>query len=94
VAGVLSLTSFICFRQIQADEAPERQGDQFRPEIVKRFHDVLGVVLRDGRCRRYLLGCLVDGFCQKLYFPLIWALPVTMRLDRTPLDRSVHTVPL
>jgi len=44
-----------------------------KPEIAKSLRDAFGVVARDGRYRRYLLGCFADGFCQMLYFPLIWA---------------------
>jgi len=45
-----------------------------RPEIRGGFRGALGLITAgNGRFRRYLVGCFLDGFCQMLYFPLIWA---------------------
>lgn len=74
LAGLLSLASFLCFRQIRVDEdaSVHRHGPQ--PKIGSVFRDALDVIAaRNGRFRRYLLGCFLDGFCQMLYYPLIWA---------------------
>ena len=74
LAGLLSLASFLCFRQIRVDEdaSVHRNGPQ--PKIGSVFRDALDVIAaRNGRFRRYLLGCFLDGFCQMLYYPLIWA---------------------
>jgi len=71
LAGLLSLSSFICFRQIRGDEDPDKQRQDLRPEIRKNFRDAFAVVVRDARYRRYLLGCFLDGFCEMLYFALI-----------------------
>ena len=72
VAGLLSISSFLCFRRIRVEETPQR--NDLRPEVGKSFRDAFGVVARDRRYRRYLVGCFLDGFCQTLYLPLIWAL--------------------
>lgn len=72
VAGLLSISSFLCFRRIRVEETPQRQD--LRPEVGKSFREALGVVTGDRRYRRYLVGCFLDGFCQTLYWPLIWAL--------------------
>jgi hypothetical protein len=73
VAGALILLSFVCFRQIRVEEDREAYRDDFKPEIAKTFRDAWAVVACDGRYRRYLLGCFVDGFSQGLYLPLLWA---------------------
>lgn len=74
LAGLLSLASFLCFRQIRVDEDLTAQHPEPGPDIVGAFRETMGVIAaRNGRFRRYLLGCFLDGFCQMLYFPLIWA---------------------
>ncbi len=73
IAGLVGLAGLICFRQIRVEEDVERHQHDLKPEIRKSLRDAWGVVSRDGRYRRYLLGCVLDGFCQMLYFPLIWA---------------------
>jgi len=73
LAGLLSLASFLRFRQIRVEEDPALLRQDVRPEVVKSFREAAGVVVRDGRYRRYLLGCFLDGFCQGLYLPLLWA---------------------
>ncbi len=73
LAGMLSLTSFLCFRQIRVNEDPDACRRDLRPEVLKNFRDTAAVVFRDARYRRYLAACFVDGFCAMLYFPLIWA---------------------
>ncbi|HPM83325.1 MAG TPA: MFS transporter [Candidatus Anammoximicrobium sp.] len=74
LAGLLSLASFVCFRQIRVEEdlvAPRRDSPR---GIGGSFREALSVLTAgNGRFRRYLLGCFLDGFCQMLYFPLIWA---------------------
>ncbi len=73
LAGLLSLASFLCFRRIRVDEDPDAYRRDLRPKIGSGFREALGVVSAgNGRFRRYLLGCFLDGFCQMLYFPLIW----------------------
>jgi len=73
LAGALSLSSFLCFRQIGVNEDPSTCRHDLRPEVLKNFRQAADIVLRDGRYRRYLTACFVDGFCAMLYFPLIWA---------------------
>jgi hypothetical protein len=73
MAGLLSLSSFICFRQIRVEEDPARQRHDLRPEIGKSFGAAVAVVVRDRRYQRWLVGCALDGFFTMLYFPLIWA---------------------
>lgn len=73
LAGMLSLASFACFHRIQvAENLIECRNP--RPEIRGGFRGALGLITAgNGRFRRYLVGCFLDGFCQMLYFPLIWA---------------------
>jgi len=73
LAGLVSLAALACFCQIRIDEDPHRHRQAPKQEVGKTFHHAFAVVVRDRRYRRYLLGCLADGFCQMLYFPLIWA---------------------
>ena len=55
---------------------------------------VVDVVFRDGRFRRYLFGCFLDGFCQMLYFPLIWALlSTTLAFGYFGCAALMHAVP-
>jgi MFS family permease len=73
LAGCLSLFSFLCFRQIRDREDPETLRHDFKLEVRDNLRAAVRVVARDGRFRRYLLGCSIDGFCGMLYFPLILA---------------------
>jgi len=73
LAGTLSLSSFLCFRQIRVNEDADTCRRDLRPEVLKNFRDAAVVVFRDGRYRRYLAACFLDGFCAMLYFPLTWA---------------------
>ncbi|MCL4207601.1 MAG: hypothetical protein KJ000_34395 [Pirellulaceae bacterium] len=74
LGGAFSLASFICFRQIRVDERLSPTPMPHRVRIGQGVRDALALIaVRDGRFRRYLLGCFLDGFCQALYFPLIWA---------------------
>lgn len=73
-AGFLSLISFVCFRRIHVEETVESQGEDRPPRVGGSFREAWRVLARDGRFRRYLVGCFLDGFFQMLYFPLIWSL--------------------
>ncbi|NMC19593.1 MAG: MFS transporter [Thermogutta sp.] len=73
LAGLLSLASFVCFRQIRVDETLDSLALESKPQIGKSFQEAFAILVRDGRFRRYLGGCFLDGFFQMLYFPLIWA---------------------
>jgi hypothetical protein len=73
LAGVAVLCGITCFRRIQVEEGPRRQAPGVRLGLRAALADVLAVVGRDRRYRRYLAGCFLDGFSQALYFPLIWA---------------------
>ncbi|GEM_PF-692125 len=73
LAGCLSLTSSVCFRQIRVDETLDWPAQPSTPQISKSLQEVLAILIQDGRLRRYLVGCFLDGFFQMLYFPLIWA---------------------
>ena len=72
LAGLLSLSSFACFRQIHVDETLDTHTSEGKPEIGKSFREAFAVLVSDGRYRRYLVGCFLDGFFQMLYFPFIW----------------------
>ena len=74
LAGLLSLASFLCFRRIHVDEELVTPCTGLRPGVGSGFRESLRVIgSGNGRFRRYLVGCFLDGFCQMLYFPLIWA---------------------
>ncbi len=71
--GSLSLVSFCCFRQIRVDERFAAPASQPPIRFFHGIRDTLSLIaVRNGRFRRYLLGCFLDGFCQSLYLPLIW----------------------
>lgn len=93
-AGLLSLVSFVCFRRIRVDEDLESRRRDLKPEIGKNLRDALGVVIRDGRYRRYLFGCFLAGFFQMLYFPLIWAfLSRELRFGYVGCSALMHAIP-
>ncbi|TVS20517.1 MAG: MFS transporter [Planctomycetaceae bacterium] len=71
--GSLSLVSFFCFRRIRVDERFTDPASQPPIRFFDGIRDTLSLIaVRNGRFRRYLLGCFLDGFCQSLYLPLIW----------------------
>ncbi len=74
LAGLLNLASFFCFRQIRVEEDLSIRRRDLPRGIGSSFREALSVLTAgNGRFRRYLLGCFLDGFCQMLYLPLIWA---------------------
>jgi hypothetical protein len=74
LAGLLNLASFACFRRIRVDEDVNAYRRAAAALGGSGFRSVLRVITAgNGRFRRYLVGCFLDGFCQMLYFPLIWA---------------------
>lgn len=74
LAGLLSLASFACFRRIRVEEDVEVHRRAGTPPDGSGFRSALrAMTAGNGRFRRYLVGCFLDGFCQMLYFPLIWA---------------------
>jgi hypothetical protein len=73
LAGLLSFKNFLRFRQIRVEEDHSLLREDTRPEVAKSFRDAVSVLVRDGRYRRYLVGCFLDGFCQAIYLPLLWA---------------------
>ena len=88
-AAVLGLASFLCFRQIHVRDDPAKLRCDFRLEVLRNVRAAVEVVIRDGRFRRYLFGCFLDGFFGMLYFPLIWAfLSTTLRFDYFQMRRA------
>lgn len=93
-AGLLSLSSFLCFRQIRVNEDPEVCRRDLRLEVVQNLRETATIVGRDARYRRYLLACFVDGFCGMLYFSLIWAfLQKTLGYDYVKCALFMHAIP-
>ncbi|MGA2065634.1 MAG: MFS transporter [Thermoguttaceae bacterium] len=94
LAAVLSLSSFLCFCRVRDREDPETLRHDLRPEVLDNLRAAARVVARDGRFRRYLLGCAVDGFCGMLYFPLIVAFfSRTLGFDYFRTAALVHAIP-
>jgi hypothetical protein len=90
----LSLSSFLCFRQIRHQEDPETLRHDLKLEVRDNLRDAVRVVARDGRFRRYLLGCSIDGFCGMLYFPLILAfLSRTLGFGYVGTAALTHAIP-
>jgi hypothetical protein len=73
LAGLVSLAALACFCRIRIDEDLHHRHQDLKPDVGNTFRHAIAVVVRDRRYRRYLFGCLADGFFQMLYFPLIWA---------------------
>ena len=93
-AAVLGLVAFVCFRQIRVHETPETLHSGFQLGIVDNIRDAARVVIADGRYRRYLFGCFVDGFFAMLYFPLIWAfLKESLGFGYVGCAALMHTIP-
>ncbi len=71
--GTFSLASFFCFQRIRVDERLTDRASSPPIRFFQGIRDTLSLIaIRNGRFRRYLLGCFLDGFCQALYLPLIW----------------------
>lgn len=93
VAALTGLAAFLCFRRIRvADDSAAARRD-LRPEILKNVRDAVAVVVRDGRYRRYVLACFVDGFCGMLYLPLILACFQRLGFGYVGCAAMVHAVP-
>ena len=94
LAGLLSLASFVCFRQIRVDEDLSVHG-HVPPEASGGFLDTFrAMTAGNGRFPRYLLGCFLDGFCQMLYYPLIWAfLSRELAFGYVGCSALMHTIP-
>lgn len=73
LAAVFSLAGFSVFRRIRTDKDMAQERRDLRPEVGKSFLEAFRVIGRDRRYCRYLLACFLDGFCQMLYFPLLWS---------------------
>lgn len=69
-AGMLSVASFACFRQIRVEEAPSEPDGAAKGNALGQ---TMAILRHDGRYRRYLAGCFLDSFFQGLYLPLVWA---------------------
>jgi hypothetical protein len=94
IAGCLELIGFSCFRKIRVEEEPTAASRELKPEIGRSFREAWYVVARDGRYRRYLLGCFLDGFFQMLYYPLIWAfLLVDLGFGYFGCSALMHAIP-
>jgi len=93
LAGTLSLASFLRFRQIRVEKDPALLRQDVRPGVAKSFREA-AVVARDVRYRRYLLGCFLDGFCQALYLPLLWAFfSSDLGFGYVSCNALVHSIP-
>ncbi len=93
-AGLLGLASFLCFRQIRVRDDPEKLRSDFQLEVLKNVRNAVDVVVRDGRYRRYLFGCFLEGFFGMLYFPLIAALlSTTLGFDYYGCAALMHGIP-
>lgn len=93
-AAVLGLAAFLCFRQIPVRDEADRASPGFRLEFVKNVRDAVAVVVRDGRYRRYLLGCFLEYFFVMLYLPQISALlSTTLKFDYLWGAALMHGIP-
>jgi hypothetical protein len=82
VAAVLGLMAFVCFRQIRTPHEPEDPSAGFRLDVLENLRDAGVVLVRDARFRRYLFGCVLDGFFFMLYSSLVAALlSTTLHFD-------------
>jgi len=94
LAGLLSLMSFTCFRQIRVEETFDLQQGDGEKESGERLGEVFAVLRHDRRYRRYLVGCFLDGFFQMLYFPLIWVfLSRDLGFDYLGCSALMHALP-
>jgi MFS family permease len=91
-AALLSLASFVCFRQIQVHEPLDETARSQRIGVLKHVCDAVEV-FGDARYRRYLLACFVDGFCGMLYFPLIVAFFASLKFGYVETTVFVHAIP-
>lgn len=72
-AGLIGLTGLLCFRRIEVEEGPV-DHEAASLGIGQALRGVVRVFASNGRYRRYLVGCFLDGFFQMLYFSVIWKL--------------------
>lgn len=67
LAGLLSLASHICFRQIRVRESIKESSLDLRPKLMESLRAAIQVISKDGRYRRYLLVCFLYGFFGSMY---------------------------
>jgi MFS family permease len=73
LAALMGLTGLFCFRRIRADCDAAEPDRCLQPEILHNVRDAVGLVIRNARFRRCLVGCFMENFCGTLYLALIWA---------------------
>lgn len=92
--ALLGTGAFFCFRQIRVNDDARPPRRDLRPEFLKNMAAALGIVVRDGRFRRYLFSCFLDNFCQMLYFPMIAVLLTkTLPYNYVGCAMLLHTIP-
>jgi hypothetical protein len=67
LAGLLSLASHVCFRQIHVRETIKESSIDLRPRLVESLHAAIQVISQNSRYRRYLLVCFLYGFSGLMY---------------------------
>jgi hypothetical protein len=93
-AAIVGLVGFFCFRQIRVNEDSAEDRSNIRLEIVKNLRNSISVIVYNGRFRRYVFGCFLDGFFGMLYLPLIWAfLGKSLQFDYVWCAALVHAIP-
>jgi hypothetical protein len=75
-ASVLSFLSYLCFRRVRVRDDEEELRAGPRPSVLGGVRLAVGVLTRDQRFRRYLIGCCLFGFSGLLYVSFIPALLV------------------
>ena len=93
-AAAVGVAGFFCFRRIPLREHVPPAQSAFRLDVWKNVREVVDVMIRDARFRRYLLGCFMEGFFGMLYLPLIPALlRTTLQFDYVWCALFLHGIP-
>ncbi len=71
LCGLTSFASYTLFRRIRVQEDCTASGSDLKPRVLQSFRAAADVVARDGRFRRYLLGCGLFWFAGFVYKPYI-----------------------
>lgn len=94
VAALLGLAGFLCFRRIHVHDDVKPISDGLRLDIAANVKAAFSIVLHDGRYRRYLLGCFIEGFFTMLYMPQIYSLlSTTLKFDYWSCAAMTHGIP-
>lgn len=92
-AALLSVSAYLCFRQIRVDEVIVAPQSLSRLRYLLPLVESALIVIFDARYRRYLAACFIDGFFGMLYVPLIASLLNKLGYGYLGAAAMIHILP-